>query len=77
LLCSVSQQSHIQERGPTNITSKLARPAGYVALPGCVLQASLGYYVTAVDGGGRTTDTIHSDTTRAGSWEDFTITRGH
>lgn len=59
------------------ITSKLGRAADYVALHGCVLQTSLGYYVTAVDGGGRTADTIQSDATRAGSWEDFTMTCGH
>ncbi len=30
-------------------------------------------YVTAVGGGGRTTDVIHTDATRVGSWERFTL----
>ena len=32
-----------------------------------------GHYLTAVGGGGRITDTIHSDATRVGSWEKFRI----
>jgi len=32
---------------------------------------------TAVGGCGRTTDTIHTDATRVGAWEKFTVTCGH
>ena len=32
-----------------------------------------GHYLTAVGGGGRTTDVIHSDATQARSWEIFTL----
>ena len=44
---------------------------------GCVFQTVNGHYLTAVGGGGRTTDTIHSDATRVGSWEKFTVSCGH
>ena len=38
------------------------------------IQTINGHYLTAVGGGGRTTDTIHSDATRVGSWERFRVT---
>ena len=41
------------------------------------IQTINGHYLTAVDGGGLTTDTIHSDATRVGAWEKFTVTCGH
>ena len=41
------------------------------------IQTVNGHYLTAVGGGGRTTDTIHSDATRVGSWEKFTVSCGH
>ncbi len=56
-----------------------ASPAGPVPLaingpvPGCVFQTSNGHYLTAVGGGGRITDVIHTDATRIGSWEKFTL----
>lgn len=36
-----------------------------------------GYYLTAVDGGGRTTETIHTNALSINGWECFTITCGH
>jgi hypothetical protein len=39
----------------------------------CTLQTNDGHYVTAVGGGGRTTDVLHTDATRVGSWERFTL----
>ena len=36
------------------------------------IRTSNGHYLTAVGGGGRTTDVIHTDATRIGSWEKFT-----
>ncbi len=39
----------------------------------CVIQTVDGHYLTAVGGGGRTTDVIHTDATRIGSWEKFTL----
>jgi hypothetical protein len=44
---------------------------------GCVFQMVDGHYLTAVGGGGRTTDTIHTDATRVGAWEKFTVSCGH
>ena len=41
------------------------------------IQTIDGHYLTAVDGGGRTSDTIHSDATRVGAWEKFTVSCGH
>jgi len=40
---------------------------------GCVFQTVNGHYLTAVGGGGRTTDVIHTDATQTGSWEEFTL----
>jgi hypothetical protein len=53
-------------------------PAGVAsaALDGpqtCSIQTVNGHYLTAVGGGGRTTDAIHTDAVRVGSWEKFTL----
>jgi hypothetical protein len=40
---------------------------------GCVFQTVNGHYLTAVGGGGRTTDVIHSDATHLLGWEMFTL----
>src|ERR1700730_4404134 len=37
----------------------------------CSFQTFNGHYLTAVGGGGRTTDVIHTDAVRVGSWERF------
>jgi hypothetical protein len=39
----------------------------------CAIKTYNGHYLTAVGGGGRTTDVIHSDATKARSWETFTL----
>jgi hypothetical protein len=39
----------------------------------CSIQTSNGHYLTAVGGGGRTTDVIHSDATLLQAWEKFTF----
>lgn len=39
----------------------------------CAIKTYTGHYVTAVGGGGRTTDVLHTDATRVGSWEKFTL----
>lgn len=39
----------------------------------CYIRAYDGHYVTAVGGGGRTFDVIHTDATKAKSWEKFTL----
>jgi len=40
---------------------------------GCAFQTSNGHYLTAVDGGGRTTEVIHTDATQIQAWERFTL----
>ncbi|MNT38113.1 hypothetical protein D3C72_1742960 [compost metagenome] len=39
----------------------------------CAFQTYNGRYVTAVGGGGRTTDVIHTDATQIRAWEKFTL----
>ena len=39
----------------------------------CAIQTNSGNYLTAVGGGGRTTDVLHTDATRALSWEKFVL----
>ena len=42
-------------------------------LYGCTIKTINGHYLTAVGGGGRTTDVIHSDATQLLGWEKFTL----
>ena len=39
----------------------------------CSIQTTNGHYLTAVGGGGRTTDVMHSDATQLQSWEKLTL----
>ena len=39
----------------------------------CSFQTVNGHYLTAVGGGGRTSDVIHSDATQVNAWEKFTL----
>ncbi len=39
----------------------------------CTIQTVNGRYLTAVGGGGRTSDVIHTDATRASAWEKFQL----
>lgn len=39
----------------------------------CSIQTFNGHYLTAVSGGGRTSDVLHTDATHVGSWEKFTL----
>ncbi|WP_246845099.1 hypothetical protein [Bdellovibrio sp. NC01] len=39
----------------------------------CSIKTYNGHYLTAVGGGGRTTDVIHTDATKVGAWEKFTL----
>ena len=41
--------------------------------PACTIRAFDGHYLTAVGGGGRTTDVIHSNATQIQAWEEFYI----
>jgi hypothetical protein len=44
-----------------------------IVAKGCVFQTVNGHYVTAVGGGGRITDVIHTDAVNIGSWEKFRL----
>ena len=52
-------------------------PAGIVSAKNapivCAIQTVNGHYLTAVGGGGRTTDVIHTDAKQARAWEKFTL----
>jgi hypothetical protein len=53
---------------------RLLGGGGYGPLRGTyVIKTATGNYLTAVGGGGRITDTIHSDATAIGSWERFRL----
>lgn len=54
---------------PETATSRLQDTAPL----SCTIQTNSGRYLTAVGGGGRTTDVIHTDATRASTWERFTL----
>jgi hypothetical protein len=47
--------------------------AAQAAAPVCSIQTSRGDYVTAVGGGGRTTDVMHTNATAFSSWERFAL----
>lgn len=78
VLC-LSLGSGVASASPLRTASaKLPHTAQSAALPttaytGCTFQTPRGYYLTAVGGGGRTTDVIHTDATRVGSWETFNL----
>lgn len=40
---------------------------------GCAIQTFDGHYLTAMNGGGLTTDSIHTNATRIGAWEKFSV----
>ncbi len=74
-LVGVASASATQPAAAT-VASQHARPVSPASngpVTGCVFQTNNGHYLTAVSGGGRTTDVIHTDATRIGSWEKFTL----
>ena len=54
---------------PASATSSMPFPT----MATCTIQTNTGNYVTAVGGGGRTSDVIHTDATVAQGSETFTI----
>jgi hypothetical protein len=56
-------------------SASTATPAGNptVGPQTCSIQTTNGHYLTAVGGGGRTSDVIHTDATRVGAWEKFVL----
>lgn len=68
--------SEIQERGVFRLPPGGLRPLSImpVPLPGeFIIETFGGYYLTAVNGGGRTTDVMHTDARRIGAWEKFRL----
>jgi hypothetical protein len=63
------------------VTSLTGAAAASPAMPrvdpppvtGCAFQTNDGHYVTAVDGGGRITDVIHTDAPWIRAWEKFRL----
>jgi hypothetical protein len=54
-------------------SASTTQPAHPIVARGCVIQTFNGHYLTAVGGGGRITDVIHTDAVSIGSWEKFRL----
>jgi hypothetical protein len=54
-------------------TSSAAAPAADIPFAVCTIQSFDGHYLSAIGGGGRTTDVIHTNATQASTWETFTM----
>jgi len=52
-------------------TGHAAAPAAFTAV--CTIQSFDGHYLSAIGGGGRTTDVIETNRTVASTWETFTL----
>jgi hypothetical protein len=74
-LTGVASASTTQPAAATAVSHNTGPvPQAINAPPTCALQTrNTGNYVTAVGGGGRITDVIHTDATRIGAWERFTL----
>ena len=59
--------------GLTGVASAGPSPAGDGSTSVCTIQAFDGHYLSAIDGGGRTTDVIETNRTVPSTWETFTI----
>jgi hypothetical protein len=60
--------------GLTGLASaSTAKPAVNGPVHGCAFQTVNGHYLTAVGGGGRITDVIHTDAVKILAWEKFTL----
>lgn len=69
LLCGFARAADSLKPDETQ-PGKLAAINGPIT---CTILTNNGHYLTAVGGGGRITDVIHSDATKVGSWEKFTL----
>ena len=54
-------------------TGQTTAPAVVIAWPVCTIQSYDGHYLSAIGGGGRTTDTIETNRTVPSTWETFTL----
>ena len=54
-----------------NLPGEASASTAEAGLPICTIKTTNGHYLTAVDGGGHTTNAIQSDRTVASTWEQF------
>ena len=54
-------------------TARVAAPAFFTTIQTCTIQSFDGHYLSAIGGGGRTTDTIYTNRTSPSTWETFTL----
>jgi hypothetical protein len=54
-------------------TARVAAPAFVTNTQICTIQSFDGHYLSAIGGGGRTTDVIETNRTVASTWETFTM----
>ncbi|MFF5300615.1 hypothetical protein ACFY5F_14745 [Streptomyces sp. NPDC013161] len=58
-----------------NLPGEASASTAAAGLPICTIKTTNGHYLTAVDGGGHTTNAIQSDRTVASTWEQFRFVR--
>jgi len=58
--------------GPAS-TARVAAPAFATVISSCTIQSFDGHYLSAIGGGGRTTDTIETNRTSPSTWETFAV----
>jgi len=75
VLGSAPASAGLAAPGLTGAASVRTGPAAPLDIiqPACTIRAFDGHYLTAVGGGGRTTDVIHSNATQIQAWEEFYI----
>ena len=56
-----------------NLPGEASASTAAAVLPTCTIQTFDGHFLTAVDGGGHTTNAIQSDRTVASTWEKFQL----
>ena len=54
-------------------TGSAAAPAAPIPFAVCTIQSFDGHYLSAIDGGGRTTDVIETNRTAISTWETFSL----
>jgi hypothetical protein len=59
--------------GAASAAPASAGPPALAPLRGCAIKTVNGHYLTAVDGGGRITDVLHTNATIVQSWEKFAL----
>jgi len=71
-LTGAASASTAHEASPAS-TAHMAVPAFVSTIQSCNIRSFDGHYLSAIDGGGRTTDTIETNRTSPSTWETFTL----